>query len=107
MKRSAAQHAIGGSREGAQGDEAKSEDLPMDRVSLSSVSKKDMFRFRRAAAKQFRRDVSAKNLIYPVFTVRSALRRAKSPGTTTGSAVKRSRLYKGVYGRLFLYADHS
>ncbi len=70
VKRSAAHHAIGKSREGAQGDEAKSEDLPMDRVSLSSVSKKDMFRFRRMAARQFRRDVSAKNLIYPVFAVR-------------------------------------
>ena len=59
-------------REGAQGDEAKSENLPADRVLLSSVSKKDMFRFRReAAAKYVLRDVSAKNLIYPVFYVRS------------------------------------
>ena len=31
-------------------DEAESEDLPKDRVLLSSVSKKGMFRFRREAA---------------------------------------------------------
>ena len=59
--------AIDEGREGARGMEAESENLPMDRVLLSSVSKKDMFRFRRTAARQFQRDVSAKNLIDPVF----------------------------------------
>ena len=59
--------AIDDGREGARGMEAESENLPMDRVLLSSVSKKDMFRFRRTAARQFQRDVSAKNLIDPVF----------------------------------------
>ena len=71
--------AIDEGREGARGMEAESENLPMDRVLLSSVSKKDMFRFRRTAARQFQRDVSAKNLIDPVFTVRSAFCRITSP----------------------------
>ena len=71
--------AIDDGREGARGMEAESENLPMDRVLLSSVSKKDMFRFRRTAARQFQRDVSAKNLIDPVFTVRSAFAASLSP----------------------------
>lgn len=99
--------AIDEGREGARGTEAESENLPMDRVLLSSVSKKDMFRFRRTAARQFQRDVSAKNLIDPVFTVRSAFCRITSPMRSTGSAVKRSRLYMGLYSRLFLCSQNS
>ena len=79
--------------------EAESENLPMDRVLLSSVSKKDMFRFRRTASGQFQRDVSAKNLIDPVFLSAALFAASHPPMRSTGSAVKRSRSYKGVYGR--------
>ena len=87
--------------------ETESENLPMDRVLLSSVSKKDMFRFRRTAAKQLQRDVSAKNLIDPVFLSAVRLPHHHPPMRSTGSAVKRSRLYMGLYSRLFLCSRES